>query len=253
MNFRVAKDTQVKDLAAIGFMRRNGLLLREVMNIVLSAVKPGVSTAELDAIVKKEIEDRGAIPAFLGLYGFPASLCISLNEEVVHGIPGPRLLVEGDIAGLDIGLAKDGYYVDMARTVPVGKVDPEVLRLIQVTSEALEIGKEFLRPDLRLGDLSAAIQRHVESSGFSVVRGYTGHGIGVRPHEDPQVPNFGREGTGPFWREGMTVCVEPMVNEGAAPTKVLNDQWTVVTADGSRSAHMEDTILVTRDGGESLT
>lgn len=234
-------------------MRRGGAMLKSVMDTLIAAVQPGVTTLELDRIARSETEKRGAIPAFLGLYGFPGTLCISVNEEVVHGIPGPRVLREGDIVSLDIGLVKDDFYVDMARTVPVGRIDQESARLIQVAEEALEIGVEYSRPGLRLGDLSAAIQRHVEARGLSVVREYTGHGIGRKLHEEPKIPNFGVEGRGPRWQAGMVICIEPMVNLGTAQTRTLSDRWTVVTADAKRSAHVEDTVAITEDGPLVLT
>ena len=249
----MANRITIKSKDELNTMRRAGALLREVMEEVIGHVRPGVTTGELDRVARHEIERRGAIPAFLGLYDFPGSLCISINEEIVHGIPGKRVLVEGDIASLDLGLILDGYYADMARTVPVGRADEVSNRLIQVTGEALEIGIEFLRPGLRMGDLSAAVQAHVERNGFAVVRDYTGHGIGRRPHEDPKIPNYGEPGRGVRWQVGMVVCIEPMVNAGTYQTLLREDRWTVVTADGSRSAHMEDTIAVTEDGPWVLT
>jgi len=249
----LANRITIKSKDELNTMRRAGALLREVMEEVIGHVRPGVTTGELDRVARHEIERRGAIPAFLGLYDFPGSLCISINEEIVHGIPGKRVLVEGDIASLDLGLILDGYYADMARTVPVGRADEVSNRLIQVTGEALEIGIEFLRPGLRMGDLSAAVQAHVERNGFAVVRDYTGHGIGRRPHEDPKIPNYGEPGRGVRWQVGMVVCIEPMVNVGTYQTLLREDRWTVVTADGSRSAHMEDTIAVTEDGPWVLT
>jgi methionyl aminopeptidase len=234
-------------------IRRAGAIQHEVMELLRGAVRPGMTTLDLDRLARAEIERRGAIPAFLGLYGFPGTLCISVNEEVVHGIPGPRELKDGDIVSLDCGLVKDGFYVDMARTVPVGTIDEESQRLIQVASEALEISVEYLRPGLRMGDLSWAIQQHVEKAGFSVVRDYTGHGIGRKLHEEPKIPNYGLPGHGVRWQEGMVVCIEPMVNIGTAQTRTLGDKWTVVTADGKRSAHVEDTMAVTEDGGLILT
>ncbi|HOE96673.1 MAG TPA: type I methionyl aminopeptidase [Candidatus Sumerlaeota bacterium] len=249
----MANRITIKSKDELNTMRRAGALLREVMEEVIGHVRPGVTTGELDRVARHEIERRGAIPAFLGLYDFPGSLCISINEEIVHGIPGKRVLVEGDIASLDLGLILDGYYADMARTVPVGRADEVSNRLIQVTGEALEIGIEFLRPGLRMGDLSAAVQAHVERNGFAVVRDYTGHGIGRRPHEDPKIPNYGEPGRGVRWQVGMVVCIEPMVNVGTYQTLLREDRWTVVTADGSRSAHMEDTIAVTEDGPWVLT
>lgn len=243
----------LKTPAEIQIMRRSGSLLREVMELLIGAVRPGVTTLEMDRLARSEVEKRGAIPAFLGLYGFPGTLCISVNEEVVHGIPGPRVLIEGDIVSLDIGLVKDDFYVDMTRTVGVGSIDEESARLIQVASDGLEVGIEYLRPGLRLGDLSAAIQKYVEGQGFSVVRDYTGHGIGRQLHEEPKIPNFGQPGRGVRWQEGMVVCIEPMVNAGVAQTRTLADKWTVVTADAKRSAHVEDTIAITSDGPLLLT
>lgn len=244
---------ELKTPEEIGIMKRGGAILHEVMDHLIREVKPGVTTLELDRRAKAEMDKRGVIPAFLGLYGFPGTLCISVNEEVVHGIPGPRALKEGDIVSLDIGLIKDEYYVDMARTVGVGTIDPESARLIQVAGDALAIGVEYLRPGLRLGDLSAAIQKYVEGEGFSVVREYTGHGVGRKLHEEPKIPNFGQAGRGVRWQAGMVVCVEPMVNAGGVQTRTLSDRWTVVTADGRRSAHMEDTIAITEDGPLVLT
>lgn len=243
----------LKSPEEIAIMKRGGALLHEVMDELIKAVRPGVTTAELDRVARTETEKRGAIPAFLGLYGFPGTLCISVNEEVVHGIPGARALKEGDIVSLDIGLVKDDFYVDMARTVGVGQIDEQSRRLIEVAFDALEIGVECLRPGLRLGDLSAAIQKYVEGQGFSVVRDYTGHGIGRRLHEEPKVPNYGQPGRGVRWMPGMVVCVEPMVNAGTHQTRTLSDRWTVVTADGKRSAHVEDTVAITEDGPLVIT
>ncbi|MCL5271610.1 MAG: type I methionyl aminopeptidase [bacterium] len=234
-------------------MERAGAVLHEVMDLLAEQVVSGITTLELDRFAKAELEKRGAIPAFLGLYGFPGTLCTSVNEEVVHGIPGPRALREGDIISIDVGLVKDGYYADMARTLPVGRIDEDSRRLIEVTVEALEIGIECLVPGKRLGDLSAAIQTFVERQGFSVVREYTGHGIGQKLHEEPKVPNYGQAGRGIRWQPGMVICIEPMVNAGVAATRTLDDQWTVVTADGMRSAHAEHTVAVTADGPRVLT
>lgn len=237
----------------IQIMHRGGIILREVMGHLIEAVRPGVTTLELDRLARTEVEKRGALPAFLGLYGFPGTLCISVNEEVVHGIPGPRVLLEGDIVSLDIGLVKDDFYMDMARTVAVGSIDEESARLIRVTNDVLEIGTEYLRPGLRLGDMSAAIQRYVEDQGLSVVREYTGHGIGRKLHEEPKIPNYGQPGRGVRWQAGMVVCVEPMVNAGVPQTRTLADKWTVVTADAKRSAHVENTIAITEEGPLVLT
>jgi len=243
----------LKSAEEIAIMRRGGKLLHEVMDLLIKAVHPGVTTLELDRIARTETEKRGAIPAFLGLYGFPGTLCISVNEEVVHGIPGTRVLKEGDIVSLDIGLVKDDFYVDMARTVGVGTIDESSQSLIKVASDSLDIGVEYLRPGLRMGDLSAAIQKYVEGQGFSVVRDYTGHGIGRKLHEEPKIPNYGLPGRGVRWQTGMVVCIEPMVNVGTFQTRTLGDRWTVVTADGKRSAHWEDTVAITEDGPLVLT
>jgi methionyl aminopeptidase len=243
----------LKSPEEIQTMRQGGKILRGTMRRLIEAVRPGITTLELDRLARAEVEKGGAIPAFLGLYGFPGTLCISVNEEVVHGIPGSRVLREGDIVSLDIGLVKDDFYVDMARTVAVGSIDEESARLIRVAGDALEIGIEFLRPGVRLGDLSAAIQKYVESQGFSVVREYTGHGIGRKLHEEPKIPNFGEPGRGVRWEPGMVVCIEPMVNAGVSQTRTLEDKWTVVTTDGRRSAHVEDTIAITENEPLVLT
>ncbi len=234
-------------------MRRAGALLAEVMELVVGQVRPGMTTAGLDQFARAELDRRGAQAAFLGLYGFPAALCLSVNEEIVHGIPGARELLAGDIISIDCGVVVDGFYADMARTVPVGPPDPESARLIEVTTQALVVGTEYLKPGNRLGDVGAAIQQLVEAAGFSVVRDYTGHGIGRRLHEEPKIPNYGKAGRGVRWQAGMVVCLEPMVNEGSEKTAVLSDRWTVVTADRRRSAHMEDTIAITEQGPLVLT
>ena len=243
----------LKNQDEINIMRRGGAILREVLDRVVEQVRPGVTTQELDRFAKAELDQRKAVPAFLGLYGFPCTMCTSINEQVVHGIPDAVPLRQGDIVSLDIGLVRDGYYVDTAQTVPVGKVDEESDRLIRVTSEALQAGIDCLRPGQRLGDLSWAIQEFVEQRGFSIVREYTGHGIGRKLHEEPKIPNYGEPGKGVRWRPGMVVCIEPMVNAGVHATRTLDDKWTVVTADGKRSAHMEHTVAVTQNGPLILT
>lgn len=237
----------------IAIMQEGGRILHEVMDLLAEHVQPGVTTLELDRFAEAELRRRGTKPAFLGLYGFPGSVCTSINEEIVHGIPSDRRLVEGDIISFDCGLIYRDLYLDTARTVPVGRVDEVSKRIIEVATEALEIGLEWLIPGRRLGDVSWAIQRYVEANGFSVVREYTGHGIGRRLHEDPKIPNHGRPGMGQRWRAGMTVCIEPMVNAGTYETRTLADQWTVVTADGKRSAHVEHTVAITDDGPLVLT
>ncbi|MCE5228314.1 type I methionyl aminopeptidase [bacterium] len=243
----------LKSADEIERMRRSGAVLAEVMELIVAHVAPGVRTIELDAIARRELERRGAKAAFLGMYGFPAALCVSVNEQIVHGFPSQRELVAGDIVSLDCGALIDDFYSDMARTVPVGKVDATSEKLIDVTRRALAAGTEQLKPGLRLGDTGAAIQQLVEDEGFSVVRDYTGHGIGRHLHEEPKVLNYGRAGRGTRWQAGMVVCVEPMVNVGTEKTRTLGDKWTVVTADGKRSAHMEDTIAITAAGPLVLT
>ncbi len=244
---------ELKSQAEIDKMRRSGQLLKMVLEEVISIVKPGITTAELDSVARKRIEEGGAIPAFLGYHGFPATLCISVNEEIVHGIPSGRVLNEGDIASIDCGLVLDGFYADRAHTAAVGNISETARRLLEVTPKALAAGIEQMRPDTRLGTVSNAIQKVVEENGFTVVRDYTGHGIGRAMHEPPQVPNYGSAGTGMRLKAGMVLAIEPMVNVGTWKTKTLRDGWTVVTADGSLSAHFEHTIAVTEDGPLVLT
>jgi methionyl aminopeptidase len=244
---------ELKTPAEIQAMKRAGAILAEVRDRVAERVKPGVTTRELDRFAKQMLDQRGAIPAFLGYQGFPCSICTSVNEQIVHGIPSNRALVEGDILSIDFGLIKDGFYADTARTVAVGEIDARSRKLLEVTEKALEIAIGYLAPGFRLGDLSAAVQQYVEGQGFSVVREYAGHGIGRRLHEEPRIPNYGKEGRGIRFQEGMVVAVEPMVNAGTFKTKVLDDEWTVVTADGSRSAHFEHTVAITAEGPMILT
>src|SRR5262245_24368773 len=216
-------------------------------------VRPGVSTARLDELAEAFIRDHGARPAFRGYRGFPASICPSINEEVVHGIPGPRTLAEGDIVGMDVGVEKDGYYGDAACTFPVGTVGPEVERLLQVTREALMRGVAQAKAGNRVGDISHAIQSHVEAHGYSVVRSLVGHGIGRHMHEEPQVPNYGTPDRGPRLMAGQVLAIEPMVNVGAPDVVTRPDGWTVVTKDGSLSAHFEHTVAVGTEGPEILS
>lgn len=234
-------------------MRRAGILLRSVLDEVERQVRPGVTTAHLDALARRMIEAGGAIPAFLGYHGFPASLCTSVNEEIVHGIPSGRVLKDGDIVSIDCGLVLNGFFADSAITAKVGEVSADALRLLDVTQEALRAGIGEVRAGNRLGTLSATIQHVAESQGFSVVREYTGHGIGRSMHEPPQVPNFGERDTGMRLKPGMVLAVEPMINIGTWKTKTLRDGWTVVTEDGSLSAHFEHTIAVTENGPLVLT
>jgi methionyl aminopeptidase len=236
-------------------MRVAGSIVAETIDTVLAAVGPGVSTADLDAVAEAFIRERKATPSFKGYRGFPASICASLNEEVVHGIPSPkRILKEGDVLSLDFGAIWDGYHADSAVTVFVGEPrSAEAEKLVRVTEEALEAGISQIRPGGRLSDISQAVQQVVEGAGFSVVREYVGHGVGRSLHEDPQIPNYGLPGRGPELRPGLVVAVEPMVTMGDWKTRVLADDWTVVTADGSLAAHFEHTIAVTEDGREVLT
>jgi len=234
-------------------LRRSNRLVAQALLKVREAIKPGVRTAELDRIAEETIRKGGGRPAFKGYRGYPANLCVSVNEEVVHGIPGPRRLEEGDIVSLDLGVLMDGYYGDAAITVPVGEVSEEAKKLIEVTEEALHKGIEKARVGNRLYDISHAIQSWVESFGFSVVRDFVGHGIGRQLHEEPQVPNFGPPNQGPRLMVGMVLAIEPMVNAGGWQVKVREDGWTVVTADGSLSAHFEHTIAITEDGPDILS
>jgi methionyl aminopeptidase len=236
-------------------MRVAGSIVAETIDAVLAAVEPGVSTADLDVVAEAFIRERKATPSFKGYRGFPASICASLNEEVVHGIPSPkRILKEGDVLSLDFGAIWDGYHADSAVTVFVGEPpSAEAEKLVRVTEEALEAGISQIRPGGRLSDISHAVQQVVEGAGFSVVREYVGHGVGRSLHEDPQIPNYGLPGRGPELRPGLVVAVEPMVTMGDWKTRVLADDWTVVTADRSLAAHFEHTIAVTEDGREVLT
>ncbi|MEP7308478.1 MAG: type I methionyl aminopeptidase [Acidobacteriota bacterium] len=227
-------------------MREAGRLVGEVLTELAGHVAIGVSTGDLDALAEKRIRQAGATPAFKGYHGYPAAICASINDEVIHGIPsGRRLLQGGDIISIDVGAALDGYFGDSAITLPVGAVSEQAATLLRVTDEALQKAIEQVRPGSRVSDISAAVQRHVESHGFSVVREFVGHGIGQKMHEEPQVPNYGEPGRGPRLTEGMVLAIEPMVNAGKAAVKVLADGWTAVTRDGSLSAHFEHTVAVT--------
>lgn len=224
-------------------------IVAESLEAVRAYLKPGMTTKELDRFVEKQIRERGGTPAFKGYRNYPATLCISVNEEVVHGIPSPdKVIKEGDIVGLDLGAIYDGFYGDSAVTVAVGEVKPEAKRLIQVTEESLYAGIAQACEGSRLSDISHAVQSHVEQAGFSVVTDFVGHGIGRALHEEPQIPNFGPPGRGPRLKEGMVLAIEPMVNMGRPAVRVLDDRWTAVTADGSLSAHFEHTIAVTKEG-----
>jgi methionyl aminopeptidase len=242
-----------KSLTEIERMRAATMLVADVLAELAAMTAPGVTTAELDARAEMLVRAAGAESAFKGYRGYPATLCASVNEEVVHGIPSSRALVEGDIISLDMGVKLNGFYGDSAVTVPVGSVAPEVLRLLRVTQESLEKGIAQVRLGGRVSDIGHAIQKHVEAGGFSVVREFVGHGIGAALHEDPQIANYGQPGHGPRLAEGMVLAIEPMVNMGKAAVRVLSDGWTAVTRDGSLSAHFEHTVAVTKGGPLILT
>lgn len=235
-------------------MREAGRITARTLRVVGEAIRPGISTAELDELAESTIRDAGAKPAFLGYHGFPATICASLNDEVVHGIPAKsRVLRDGDILSVDVGAIVDGYYGDSAMTFPVGSVSKDARRLLDVTSEALRAGIARCIEGMRLFDISSAIQAVAESAGYGVVREYVGHGIGRAMHEEPNVPNFGPAGTGPTLKTGMVFAIEPMINAGGAAVRALDDGWTVVTQDGSLSAHFEHTVAVAEDGPMILT
>lgn len=244
----------IKSPKELAVMREAGALLFDVVRGLKERVKPGVSTAELDAATEADIRRRKAQPAFLGYRGFPATLCASLNDEVVHGIPSRgRVLKEGDIISFDLGCRWRGLFADMAVTVAVGDVSPAARRLMEVTERALAVGIAAMRPGNRVGDIGHAVQGCAEAAGFSVVREFVGHGIGRALHEDPPIPNYGKAGTGVRLRPGMVLAVEPMINSGGSDVRVLDDQWTAVTCDGGLSSHFEHTVAVTDDGPEILT
>lgn len=243
----------IKSQNEIDLMKRAGNVVALTHQYLKEKISPGITTGELDRMAEEFIRKNSCIPAFKGYNGFPGSICASVNQEVVHGIPGPRKLSEGDIIGIDIGVIYNGYYGDSAVTYPVGVISQEAQRLLTVTEQSLYEGFKLAAPNNRLSDISHAIQQYVENNGFSVVRDYVGHGIGRNMHEEPQIPNFGKAGRGPKLMEGMVLAIEPMVNAGGYHVKTLLDNWTVVTADGSLSAHFEHTIAITKDGFEILT
>ena len=245
---------QLKTPEDVARIREACRIVCDVLDALVLAAQPGVTTADLDQLASTLTRERGAAPAFLGYHGYPASLCASVNDEVVHGIPSSRrVLREGDVVGLDFGVVKDGFYGDSARTVAVGQPSPEAMRLLDVTRDALAAGVAAARPGGHVGDIGAAVQAFVEERGFAVVREFVGHGIGRRLHEPPQVPNFGRRGAGASLSPGLVLAIEPMVNAGGRRVEILDDGWTAVTADGSLSAHFEHTVVVTENGPEILT
>lgn len=234
-------------------MRLAGQITAAARELAGKMVRPGVTTLEIDTAVRKFIESRGATPSFLGYGGFPGSACISVNDEVIHGIPGNLVLKEGDIVSVDVGACIGGFHGDCAATFPCGTISPEAARLIAVTEQSFWEGMKFARFGYRVGDISAAIQKYVEDNGFSIVRDYVGHGVGANLHESPEVPNYGKPGHGPRLAPGMTLAVEPMVNQGGWKVKVMKDGWTVRTADGSLAAHYENSFLITKGEPEILT
>jgi methionyl aminopeptidase len=234
-------------------MRQAGRIVATVLAELKSQVKPGMKTRELDKIAERETEKLGAVPSFKGYHGYPASVCVSINDEIVHGIPGDRIMNEGDIVSIDFGAIYNDFQGDSAITVAVGTIAPEAEKLLEVTEGSLMAGIGAAHAGARLGDISAAIQDYAESRGYGVVREYTGHGIGRDMHEDPQIPNFGMPGQGPILKTGMTIALEPMINIGDWRTRVEDDNWTVRTSDGSLSAHFEHTIAITDNGSEILT
>jgi methionyl aminopeptidase len=246
---------QLKSAREIELMAQGGKILAEAMQTLREAVRPGVTTSALDLVAEEFIRGHdGATPAFKGLYGFPGSICTSINDEIVHGIPSKkRALREGDIISIDVGVGYRGFFTDSAVTVAVGKVDAKNAKLLSVTAESLEAGIAAARVGNHIGDIGAAVQEVVEAAGFSVVRDLVGHGIGVEFHEEPQVPNYGKPKRREKLVPGLTVAIEPMVNAGGPATRTLPDRWTIVTADGSRSAHFEHTVAITENGPRVLT
>lgn len=243
----------LKSKREIKIIKDNGKIVADTLRFLGDTMRPGMKTIELDAFAEKFIKKHKAIPAFKGYRGFPSNICISINNEIVHGIPGRRILLEEDLVSIDLGVLRNGYYADGAFTFSLGKVKGEGQKLIQVTRDALDRGIQAAVAGRNLSDVSHTIQSYVEQNGYSVVRDLVGHGIGKQMHEEPQIPNFGKPGEGPILKEGMILAIEPMVNSGSFEIKTLNDQWTVVTADGSLSAHFEHTIAITENGALVLT
>ena len=248
------KTIELKSAKEIGLMRQAGAIVAATLQVLSKATNPGITTLELDKMAQGELAKNKAKPAFLGYHGFPGALCVSINNEVVHGIPSAkRKIKEGDLVSLDFGCIVDGFYADAAVSVFVGQPPAATQKLINVTRESLGMGINAAQPGARLGDVSAAVQQHVEANGFSVVRDFVGHGIGRALHEDPPIPNFGKPGTGMRLQPGLVLAIEPMVNAGSADVETLADGWTAVTKDGSLSAHFEHTVAVTESGPEILT
>lgn len=243
----------IKNSRELALMKEACVISARALKLAGEAVEPGVTTGEIDRIIRKYIESQGARPSFLGYGGFPASACISVNETVIHGIPGKRVIHEGDIVSVDVGAYLNGYHGDNAATFAAGKISPQAQALLDTTRESLYEGIRMAVAGGRIGDIGAAIQRYVEVRGYSVVRQFVGHGVGTNLHEDPSVPNFGTPGRGPRLLPGMTIAIEPMINAGTHEVKILRDGWTTVTADGKLSAHFENTVAITPDGPVILT
>ncbi|MBN2071529.1 MAG: type I methionyl aminopeptidase [Candidatus Krumholzibacteriota bacterium] len=243
----------IKNDTELDLIRKSGEVLKDTFLEIEKLIRVGVTTGELDRYAEEYIHSRGCVPAFKGYQGYPASICASVNEEVVHGIPGARKLEDGDIVGIDMGVIREEFYSDATRTFAVGEINEEARRLIEVTRESLDLGIEKARAGNHLSDISHAIQEHAEKNGFSVVRSLVGHGIGRQMHEEPQIPNFGPPGKGPVLQAGMVLAIEPMVNVGTENVYTLKDKWTFVTVDRNLSCHFEDTVAVTENGPEIMT
>lgn len=244
---------ELKSKREIEIIKENGKIVAEALRFLGEKIQPGMRTLELDQHAEKFIKYHKAVPAFKGYCGFPSNICVSMNNEVVHGIPGERVILEGELMSIDLGVLKNGYYADGAFTYTLGEVENGTQKLIQVTSDALNHGIQAAVEGKHLSDISHAIQSYVEQNSLSVVRDLVGHGIGKQMHEEPQIPNFGRPGEGPVLKQGMVLAIEPMVNSGSFEIKTLDDNWTVVTVDGSLSAHFEHTIAITENGALILT
>ncbi len=243
----------IKSPREIETMRRSGKITAKVLGDLMRSAKPGMTTRDLDAMAERGIRELGGVPTFMGYYDYPASICASVNEEVVHGIPGDRVLQEGDLLSIDIGTTFEGYVSDSAVTIPIGSISAQARRLLEVTQQCLMLGIAQMHRGKRLGDIGSAVQKHAESNGYGVVRELVGHGVGTKLHVEPQVPNYGSAGAGLELRAGLVLAIEPMITEGAYNVETLEDGWTVVTADGKLAAHFEHTIAITDDGPKILT
>ncbi|BDE06753.1 type I methionyl aminopeptidase [Vulcanimicrobium alpinum] len=243
----------IKSAREIEIMRRSGKITSKTLTRLMHAAKPGVTTAELDRIADESIRSMGGVPTFIGYQGYPSAICTSVNDEVVHGMPGDRVLHEGDLLSIDIGTTFEGYVSDSAVTVAIGEVGESAKRLMRITQECLMLGIAQMQAGNHLGDIGWAVQQHAEAHGYGVVRKLVGHGIGRKMHEDPQVPNYGKPGSGPLLRKGLCLAVEPMITEGTFEVETLDDGWTVVTEDGKLAAHFEHTIAITDEGPKILT